>query len=96
MSFYRRFCGFTALFLIIILLAACGGSGAQKATAKPTPTLPPTPTPGAGQQLLATIARKFNTASTLHGVFDVNISGPVFNGTVCNQQWRSFPRVLSR
>ncbi len=91
MSFYRQFCGFTALFLIIIILAACGGSGAQQATAKPTPTLPPTPTPGAGQQLLATIARKFNTASTLHGVFDVNISGPVFNGTVNSEIWNASP-----
>ena len=91
MSFYRQFCGFTALFLIIILLAACGGSGAQQATAKPTPTLPPTPTPGAGQQLLATIARKFNTASTLHGVFDVNINGPVFNGTVNSEIWNASP-----
>ena len=91
MSFYRRFSGFTALFLIIILLAACGGSGAQQATTKPTPTLPPTPTPGPGQQLLATMARKFNTASTLHGVFDVNISGAVFNGTVNSEIWNASP-----
>ena len=73
MHFYRRMCGGFAILFIVILLTSCGalgGSNAPQAQTKATPTLPPTPTPGPGQQLLSTMAQKFNTASTLHGVFD--------------------------
>ena len=97
MHFYRRMCGGFAILFIVMLLAACGalgGSNAPQAQTKATPTLPPTPTPGPGQQLLSTMAQKFNTASTLHGVFDVKITGPAFNGTENSEIWNALPNKI--
>lgn len=91
MHFYRRMCGGFAMLFIMMLLAACGGSAAPQAQTKTTPTLPPTPTPGPGQQLLSMMAQKVNTASTLHGVFDVKITGPAFNGAVNSEIWNASP-----
>jgi len=97
MHFYRRICGGFAILFIVMLLAACGalgGSNAPQAQTKATPTLPPTPTPGPGQQLLSTMAQKFNTASTLHGVFDVKITGPAFSGTENSEIWNALPNKI--
>ncbi len=91
MSFYRKTCGFTAMLFIVILLAACGSSSSPQAQTKPTPTLPPTPTPGPGQQILTTMAQKLNTARTLHGIFNVKITGLAFNGTVDSEIWNATP-----
>ncbi len=91
MSFYRKTCGITAMLFIVILLVACGGSGSPQAQTRPTPTVPLTPTPGTGQRLLATMAQKVNTASTLHGIFNVKITGPAFNGTVDSEIWNATP-----
>src|SRR6266702_4483237 len=76
------------LMLLLLLLAACGGSNTPQAK-KPTPT--PTPTPGLGVQLLTAMAQKINTAKTLHGIFDVKISGQALNGTVNSEIWNASP-----
>src|ERR1700737_761750 len=91
MSLYRRSCGVFAVLLLLVLLAACGGSNTPQAQTKPTPTLPPTPTPGPGQQLLTAMAQKINTAKTLHGIFNVKIAGTAFNGIVDSEIWRVSP-----
>jgi outer membrane lipoprotein-sorting protein len=91
MCFYRRIYAGVATLFIVMLLAACAGSNAPQAQTKSTPTLPPTPTAGPGQQLLNTMSQKLNTASTLHGVFNVKISGPAFNGTVNSEIWNVSP-----
>ena len=79
------------LLLLVLLLAACGSSGTQPvqknvATPSPTPT-----TQGQGQQLLNTAAQNLNNARTLHGVFDITISGQVYNGTINTEVWNAAP-----
>lgn len=92
MSLQRRKSGLIAILSIaILLLAACGSSTSSQAQTKPHPTMPPTATLGPGQQLLTTAAQKFNTASTLHGVFNIKITGPTFNGTVSSEIWNASP-----
>ena len=88
MSLYRRIWGVFALSLLLLVLAACGGATTQQAQ-KPTPT--PSPTPGQGQQLLTTMAQKLLSAKTLHGIFDVTITGTAFNGTVNSEIWNQSP-----
>jgi outer membrane lipoprotein-sorting protein len=90
MSLHRRIWTVLALSLLLLalVLAACGGSTAPQAQ-KPTPT--PSPTPGKGQQLLATMAQKLLSAKTLHGIFDVTITGTAFNGTVNSEIWNQSP-----
>ncbi len=90
MSLYRRICGVFAMLLVLVLLAACGGSNTPQAQTKPTP-VPPTPTPGPGQQLLTSMAQKINTAKTLHGIFNVKITGTAFNGIVDSEIWDATP-----
>lgn len=90
MSFFRRVCGTTAMLLLLVLLAACSGSTAPAAQ-KPTPTPVPSPTPGQGQQLLNTMAQKLLTAQTLHGIFNIQITGTTFNGTVDSEVWNQSP-----
>ena len=89
MSLYRRTCGIAAtLLLLMLLLAACGGSTTPQAQ-KPTPT--PSPTAGTGQHLLASMAQKLQSAQTLHGLFNVKITGTTFNGTVNSEVWNQSP-----
>lgn len=77
----------TLLLLIIILLAACGGSSTPQAQTKPTPTPSPSPTPGPGQLLLNKVGQKLSTAKTLHGVFNLTITGQSFSGMVNTEIW---------
>ena len=88
MSFYQRVWGVSALSLLVLLLVACSGSTTPQAQ-KPAPT--PSPTQGQGQQLLTTMAQKLLNAKTLHGIFDVQISGTTFNGTVNSEIWNQSP-----
>src|SRR2546423_4182070 len=77
------------IFLVAtMLLAACGGTGTQQAQKQ---AATPTPTPGQGQQLLNKAAQNLNTAKTLHGIFDLAISGQIFNGTVKTEVWNASP-----
>ena len=93
MSLSRRIGGVFALslLLMVLVLAACGGSTTPTSSQahKPTPT--PSPTPGKGQQLLTTMAQKLLSAKTLHGIFDVTITGTAFNGTVNSEIWNQSP-----
>src|SRR2546423_15083030 len=92
MSLQCRKYGLIAILSItLLLLVACGGSSSPQAQTKPHSTVPPTPAPGPRQQLLTTAAQKFNTARTLHGVFDIKITGPTFNGTVSSEIWNASP-----
>ena len=76
--------------LLALLLAGCGGT--SQTQTKPTPTpLPPTPTPGQGQQLLKQVANTINAAKTLHGIFNLSISGQSINGTVNSEVWNEAP-----
>ncbi|MFL5629172.1 MAG: LolA family protein, partial [Ktedonobacteraceae bacterium] len=86
---YRRIGGTVTLLLIVLLIAACGGATSPAQVQKPTPT--PSPTPGQGTQLLANMAQKINTATTLHGVFDVKITGQSLNGSVNSEIWNATP-----
>lgn len=75
--------------LCILLLAACGSSGTSQVQTKPTPS--PTPVPAQGQQLLAQVAQKLNSAKTLHGIFNVTIEGTAFSGTFNTEIWNVAP-----
>ena len=90
MSLYRRTCGVAAILLLMLLLAACGGSTTPQAQ-KPTPTPVLSPTPGLGQHLLDAMAQKLQSAQTLHGIFNVKITGTTFNGTVNSEVWNQSP-----
>src|SRR2546421_5126258 len=37
------------------------------------------------------MAQKVNPASTLHGIFNIKITGPAFNGTVNSEIWNATP-----
>ncbi len=90
MSRYRKTAGvITIIFTVLVcaVMVACGGS--PPAASKPTPT--PTPTPGPGTQLLRTTAQKLNTASSLHGLFNVTISGQTLNGMLNSEIWNVSP-----
>ena len=78
------------LFLLLLVLAACGGSSTQQ-TKKPTPTPTPSPTPGPGQQLLAKVGKNLSTAKTLHAVLDTRIDGETFNGVINTEVWNASP-----
>ncbi len=90
MSLYRRTCGVAATLLLLLLLAACGGSATPQAQ-KPTATPVLSPTAGPGQHLLDSMAQKLQSAQTLHGIFNVMITGTTFNGTVNSEVWNQSP-----
>ncbi len=75
------------LLLALLFLAACGGSTPQT-QAKPTPS--PTP-PGQGTQLLTEMAHLLSSAKTLHGVFNLSITGRALNGTASTEVWNASP-----
>lgn len=91
MSRYRRISGVITILFIVLLLAACGGATSTTAPQVKKPTPIPSPTPGQGAQLLATMAQKINTATTLHGIFDVKITGQSLNGSVNSEIWNAAP-----
>ncbi|HLZ58280.1 MAG TPA: hypothetical protein VKR06_15180 [Ktedonosporobacter sp.] len=68
---------------LALLLAGCGGP--SQAQTKPTPL--PTPTLAPGPQLLQQMANALNTASTLHGIFNLSISGQTVNGSIKSEVW---------
>lgn len=78
---------------VAVLLVGCGGSKASLSQAKPTPTVQITPTssPGQGQLLLNTMANTLNSAKTLHGIFDLTVSGQTVNGNTKTEVWNVAP-----
>ena len=91
MSLNRRIgfiMGCISLLLVLLLVAACGGGGTAQSQ-KPTPT--PSPTVGPGQQLLDKVGQNLSTAKTLHGVFDLTITGQTFSGVVNLEIWNALP-----
>jgi outer membrane lipoprotein-sorting protein len=73
---------------LLILLAACGGT-AQQQSPHPTPT--PTATMTPGEQLLHRVATTLNTAKTVHGIFNLQLSGGDMNGTLSFELWNAAP-----
>jgi outer membrane lipoprotein-sorting protein len=69
-----------------MLLVSCGGTTPQAQT-KPTPT----PRAGQGQQLLDAMAQKLEKAQTLHGIFNLTVTGQTANGTVDTEIWSAAP-----
>jgi outer membrane lipoprotein-sorting protein len=84
----HNFAVLACLLLIALLVVACGGE-AQQAPRRPTPT--PTPTLTAGEQLLQKVATKLNGAKTLHGIFNLKLSGGNLNGTLNLEVWTATP-----
>src|ERR1700686_2883702 len=78
------------LVFVVVLLAACSGSTTQ--AAKPTATaVPATPTPGQGQRLLTATGNKLTAAQTLHGIFNLTITGQTLSGTINSETWNAKP-----
>ena len=72
-------------FLLMMLLAACGGSNTAQAPAKPTPT------PAQGQQLLSKTTQNLRSAKTLQAIFDITTVGPAVNGALKTEVWNVSP-----
>jgi len=86
----RKPLALTFLLLIALIGAACGGEAQQQqAPSRPTPT--PTATLTAGEQLLRKVATTLNTAKTLHGIFNLKLSGGNLNGTLNFEVWNAAP-----
>ncbi len=92
LSYWRKPVFTLAILLTgMLLFVACGGSSTPQVQTKPTPTPSPSPTPGPGQNILDTMANKLNTAKTLHGIFNITISGQTINGVVNTEVWNATP-----
>ena len=92
LSHWRKSVLTLALLLTTILLfVACGDSSTSQVQKKPTPTPIPSPTAGPGQHILDTMANKLNTAKTLHGIFNLTLTGQTINGTVNIEVWNATP-----
>ena len=82
---------------VALLLASCGvnsvssGQARPKLTQIPTVQTKPTSLPGQGQQMLSTMAHTLNSAKTLHGIFDLTISGQMMNGNLKTEVWNATP-----
>src|SRR5205809_831586 len=76
-------------FLLLLLLTACGGEAQKQAQPRPTPIPSPTMTPG--EQLLKRVATTLNSAKTLHGIFNLKLSGGNMNGTLSFELWNAAP-----
>ena len=76
---------------IALLLVSCGASNASSQQAKPTVQAKPTSLPGQGQQMLNTMAHTLNSAKTLHGIFDLTVSGQTINGSLKTEVWNAAP-----
>lgn len=74
--------------VITLLLVSCGVS-TPSAKIRPMPTL--SLRTGQGQQLLNSMAKKLNAARTLHGIFDLSISGQTVNGSIRAEVWKAAP-----
>src|SRR5436305_14115332 len=73
---------------LLLLLVGCGDTTPQAQT-KDTPTA--TPMPPRGQQLLDALGQKLKTATTLHGIFNLTITGQSANGTANTEIWNAAP-----
>ena len=76
------------LLMSLMLLVGCGGTTPQAQT-QPTPTA--TPMPPRGQQLLDAMGQKLKTATTLHGIFELTITGQSANGAAKTEIWNATP-----
>ncbi len=76
---------------LLVLLAACGSSGTQLAQKHVAPPSVTSAAQNQGQQLLGQASQKLNRAKTVHGIFDMTISGQVYNGTVNSEVWNAAP-----
>lgn len=82
---------------IALLLASCGvnsvssGHARPKLTQMPTVQSKVTVIPGQGQQMLNTMAHTLNSAKTLHGIFDLTLSGQTMNGSLKTEVWNATP-----
>ena len=79
------------LLATMLLFVACGGGSTPQVQTKPSPTPLPSPTAGPGQHILDAMANKLNTAKTLHGIFNLTISGQTINGVVNTEIWNATP-----
>ena len=81
---------FPLALLLMLVLAACGGT--TSSPAKPSPT-PPTPTfpPDQGAKLLGQAGKAFDSANTLHAILKISINGSGFNGIVTTEVWNKSP-----
>ncbi|HLH63890.1 MAG TPA: hypothetical protein VKV20_19600 [Ktedonobacteraceae bacterium] len=88
---FRRALSLAFLTFLLLVLAACGGSGAQLAQKRVATPATTRAAQSQGQRLLGQASQKLNAAKTVHGVFDMTISGQVYNGTVTTEVWNAAP-----
>ncbi|GHO93265.1 hypothetical protein KSF_033130 [Reticulibacter mediterranei] len=82
---HRRLLSLPFILSLLILLVACGGTTQQQPRPTPTPTITP------GEQLLRKVANTLNSAKTVHGVFNLQLSGGNMNGKLSFELWNETP-----